>query len=152
MCILGHNFDDNIVSIVVEKVVAAFLLCGGEWHIGCNTCWSAWFGAILTWLRCLCSHDLLVLNRRGKYTLLHVKMEYVTTKLHFSLELDHAALDCRLQGFLPVPRFAISQSDVVCLFTRIKRGLWPPKSHDCLIYTCCAMQDRTSGQVGLKKS
>jgi len=79
-------------------------------------------------------------------------MIYVTAKLHVSLNLSHAAFVCRLQGFLTVPRYAISRSDVVCLFTRINSGLRPPKSHDCLIYTGYASRERTSGDVCLKKS
>jgi len=79
-------------------------------------------------------------------------MEKVTAKLDISLKLNHAAFDCRLQGFPTIPQFAISRSDVVCLFTRINRGLRQPKSRDCLIYTAYASRERTSGDVCLKKS
>ena len=71
--------------------------------------------------------------------------------MHIPLKLNHAAIDCRLQGFLTVPQFAISWSDVVCLSTRIVRGLWPPKSHDCLIYTGYSSRKRRPGDVCLQK-
>jgi len=91
-------------------------------------------------------------NSWGIYTSLQVKMKYVTAMLHISLNLSHAAFQCRLQGFLTVPRYAISWSDVVCLSHGIKSGLRPLKSHHCLIYTGCSSRERTSCNVCLKKS
>jgi len=79
-------------------------------------------------------------------------MKSVTAKLHVSLKLSHAAFDCRLQGFLTVPQFAISRSNNISLFTRINSGFRPPKSNDCLIYTEYASRERTSGDVCLVKS
>jgi hypothetical protein len=97
-----------------------------------------------------------MIKRSGKswgiYTLLQVKMKLVTAKLHVSLKLNHVAFDSRLQGFLTILQYAITRSNVVCLFTKMNWGLLPPKSHDCLIYTEFASQERPSVSVCLKKS
>jgi hypothetical protein len=72
--------------------------------------------------------------------------------LHISLQLRHAAFNCRLQRFLSVPQFATGWSDVVCLLTRVDYHLQPPKSHHCLIFQWNASQEWTSGEVCLKNS
>jgi len=77
---------------------------------------------------------------------------FLLIALNDTIKLNHAAFDCRLQGFLTVPRFAISRSDVVCLFTRINSRFGPPKSQHCLISTGYALWERMSGNVCLKKS
>ena len=57
-------------------------------------------------------------------------MECVTANLHMLHKMNPGAYRCSLHGFPTVLRSAPSQSDVVCLFTGINRGVQPPKSHD----------------------
>lgn len=71
---------------------------------------------------------------------------------HISLQLRHAAFNCRLQRFLSVPQFANGWSDVVCLLTMFDYRLQPPKSDDCLIFQWNSSQEWTSRKVCLKNS
>jgi len=61
-------------------------------------------------------------------------MEWVTANLHVLLKINHTEYSCRLQGFPTIPRFAVSLSNVVCLFTSINTGEQQPKSHVCKVY------------------
>jgi len=52
----------------------------------------------------------------GIYSKLQVTMEWITVNLHILLKFYPAAYSCKLQVIPTVPRFAVSQTDVVCLF------------------------------------
>jgi len=67
MGILGHTFSGCIGSVAVESLLSALLLCDSEWRVGWSVSPLAWFRSTLTFLRCCCSHDLLVWNRRGRW-------------------------------------------------------------------------------------
>jgi len=60
---------------------------------------------------------------------LQVIMEWVTANLHILFKMHPAAYSCRLQGIPMVLQFAVSLSDVVCLFTGIHCSEWQLQSH-----------------------
>jgi len=58
----------------------------------------------------------------GIYCQLQLKMEWVTANLHDLLKMNTAFYHGRLHGFPIFLRSALSQSDIVCLFTTRTRG------------------------------
>lgn len=72
--------------------------------------------------------------------------------MNIQLKMNRAAYGCRLQGFRTVPRCAATMSDVICLLTRINRGVRQRKSHPCQIYTRHVLRERMSGDVSHNKS
>jgi len=67
MCILGHIVGGFIGSVAVDKQVSAFWLCAKMWCIVRGALWSACFGSVATWQRCLCIQGLVVWSRRGRW-------------------------------------------------------------------------------------
>ena len=67
MCVLGHVLGGYIGSFAVDQLVSALLLWTFKWCFGWSACRFAWFRSALACLRCLCSHDLLVWKRRGRW-------------------------------------------------------------------------------------
>jgi len=47
------------------------------------------------------------------------------------LKMNPTEYGCKLQGFPTTPRFAKSQTDVVCLLAGINYGVRPPESLNC---------------------
>jgi len=75
----------------------------------------------------------IVKQRSGKswgiYSQLHVKIEWVTAKMHILLKKNPAVYSSRLQGFQLVLGFAVSRSNVVCVFSQIHCSEPQLKSH-----------------------
>lgn len=79
-------------------------------------------------------------------------MEWITANLHILPKISPNASGWRLQGFPTVLELAVSQSDVVRLFTGHNWGEQHPKCHFCKTWVGNSSMERTSGNVGIKKS
>jgi hypothetical protein len=69
MCILHHVLDHFIGSVLVRAPVSVLLLSHCRLLIELDRFWSAWFGLSPPLLRCLWSHNLLIVKRRGRWWL-----------------------------------------------------------------------------------
>jgi len=79
-------------------------------------------------------------------------MEWVTANMHILLQMNSTVYSYRLQMFPTVPRFAVCQSNVFCLYTAIHRGEWQLTSHVCKIWTQKSYMEMMPGDVCLKTS
>jgi len=91
---------------------------------GWGACWA---------MTCCCGKvRKMIMKRSGKsrglYRYLQVQKQLVTAKLHVLFKLDPARYSCKSQGIPNVARIAVSQSNVVCLFTGIYCGERQQKS------------------------
>jgi hypothetical protein len=71
----------------------------------------------------------------GIYCKLLVTREWVTVNLHVLLKIHPAAYCCKLEVVSTVPRFAVCQSDDVCLFVCWDTLKWMTADISCLIDT-----------------
>jgi len=79
-------------------------------------------------------------------------MASITANLLVLHKMNPVAHSHRLHGLKTVRRFAPSLSDIVFFLTLINHGSRPSRSRVCVIKTVHSSSERTSADVGLKKS
>ena len=71
--------------------------------------------------------------------------------MYVLLKMNAVAYCCQVQGCPTVPRFAVTGSNDVCLWTVTDRGVRQPNCHDCQISISKSSEEAMSGDVCLKK-